>query len=83
MSGLRGWVDEIQAWNPPPAAHERDSRLQHDIRRLHLITQAKNQGATWATIGAALGGISGPQAKRDARKLAARVKRHTTAKVTP
>jgi hypothetical protein len=48
--------------------------LARDIRRLELITQAKARGASWAVIGATLG-IPGWQAKRDARKLAARVQR--------
>jgi hypothetical protein len=54
-------------------------RLQHDIRRLQLIRQAKNGGATWAVIGVTLGGISGKEAKRQARKLGARVQRELMA----
>lgn len=48
--------------------------LARDIRRLELITQAKTRGASWNTIGATLG-IPGKEAKRDARKLAARIQR--------
>ena len=40
------------------------------------------RGATWAAIGAA-SGVSGRQAKRDAHKLAAKVKRETAARVAP
>ena len=79
MSDLRVWVDECQAWNPPAAGEALpDPRLQRDIRRLQLITQAKARGATWNTIGATLG-IPGWQAKRDARKLAARIHRELIA----
>jgi DNA-binding transcriptional MerR regulator len=48
--------------------------LGRDIRRLELIRQAKEHGATWAAIGATLG-TTGKEAKRDARRLAARVTR--------
>jgi hypothetical protein len=53
--------------------------LQHDIRRLQLIRQAKDGGATWAVIGATLGGITGKQARRDAHRLERRVQRELMA----
>ncbi len=52
--------------------------LARDIRRLELIRHAKDRGASWNTIGATLG-IPGWQAKRDARKLAARIQRELIA----
>ncbi len=82
-----------------PAAEEQDSplaavlaaiadgqpvtSLQVAAARLEQTGALRAQGATWAAIGKALGGISGRQAKRDTHKLAARVKRETAAKVTP
>jgi hypothetical protein len=53
--------------------------LHRDIRRLQLIRQAKEGGASWAVIGATLGGITGKEAKRDAHRLAARVTRELAA----
>jgi isopropylmalate/homocitrate/citramalate synthase len=53
--------------------------LEHDIRQLQLIRQAKDGGATWAVIGATLGGITGKEAKRQARRLGARVQRELMA----
>jgi isopropylmalate/homocitrate/citramalate synthase len=49
--------------------------LRHDIRRLQLIRQAKDGGASWAVIGATLGGITGREAKRKTRALGRRVQR--------
>jgi hypothetical protein len=53
--------------------------LEHDIRQLQLIRQAKDGGATWAVIGATLGGITGKQARRDTHRLERRVQRELIA----
>ena len=57
---------------------EQDSSLAADLDRqalrLELIDRAKQNGATWAAIGATLG-MSGPEAKRHAHKLRDQVKR--------
>jgi hypothetical protein len=69
----------------PPAAQEQASSLaakdaaagarsRHDLAALDLISRAKAGGATWAAIGAALG-MTGPEAKRHARKLRTRTRR--------
>lgn len=47
--------------------------LGRDILRLRLITEARGRGATWAVVGAALG-MSGQQAKKEARRLERTVK---------
>ncbi len=47
--------------------------LERDILRLRLITEARSRGATWAAVGAALG-MSGQQAKKEARRLEHAVK---------
>jgi hypothetical protein len=49
--------------------------LRHDIRLLLGIRQAKDGGASWAVIGATLGGITGKEAKRETRALGRRVQR--------
>ena len=48
--------------------------LGHDTLRLQLIDQALERGIPWAVIGRALGGVTGPEAKKDARKLRTRVR---------
>jgi hypothetical protein len=46
-----------------------DTELDASLLRLRLVADAKAGGASWAVIGAALG-VSGKQAKRDAKALA-------------
>lgn len=58
-----------QAVDPAAA----DARLRHDTAALDLIDRAKAGGATWNTIGAALG-MTGREAKRHAHKLRGRTR---------
>lgn len=51
-----------------------DASIRHDQAALDLIDRAKANGATWNTIGAALG-MSGREAKRHAHKLRTRTRR--------
>ena len=44
--------------------------LERDLLRLELIAEARGNGATWAQVGATLGGMSGREAKRRAHHLA-------------
>ena len=57
---------------PPSLAAEdssaADRKLEHDLATIDLIDRAKANGTTWAVIGATLG-MTGPEAKRHARKL--------------
>ena len=48
--------------------------LRHDTAALALIDRAKANGATWNTIGTALG-MTGREAKRHAHKLRTRTRR--------
>jgi hypothetical protein len=51
-----------------------EAGLHRDVRRLQLIQEAKNRGASWAVIGATLG-MTGREAKRHAHQLATRARR--------
>lgn len=55
-----------------------ESDLARAMLRLKFIAEAKDGGATWTQIGAALG-VSGKQAKHDARQLARRTQRQLNA----
>jgi hypothetical protein len=55
-----------------------DSDLERAMLRLRFIAEAKDQGATWTQIGAALG-VTGKQAKHDAHQLARRTQRQLIA----
>jgi len=48
--------------------------LDKAVLRLHLIDQALDRGLSWAQLGS-LYGMSGPELKRDIRKLRAQVRR--------
>ena len=56
--------------------------LDKAVLRLKVISGAKERGLSWAAIGSVYGRTA-KEMKRDAHKLAARVKRDTAAKVTP
>ena len=75
MPPLRQRMEPGRPRLPPLPRRAGPVSLQHDIRRLQLINQAKEGGASWAVIGATLGGVSGRKAKKDAHRLAARVRR--------
>ncbi len=47
-----------------------DPGLSAAARRVVLIWRAKGAGASWAQVGSAMGGVSGPVAKRHAKQLA-------------
>ena len=51
------------------------THLDRDILKLKLVDQAQQDGATWAAIARALKYPSGPEAKRDIRKLRAEVRK--------
>ena len=52
----------------PEAAASSLAAVYSTARRLELIDRAKANGTSWAVIGATLG-MTGPEAKRHARKL--------------
>lgn len=51
-----------------------DPPLEADLTRIALTRQARNSGATWATIGRTRG-TSAKLAKRDAKRLTAATRR--------
>jgi len=50
------------------------SDLDRNLLRLRLVAEAKDRGISWAAIGRAMG-ISGKEAKRAAKQLAAHTQR--------
>ncbi len=58
---------------------EEASSLAAMINALRDITQAQEQGGTWAEIGARLG-MSGPEAKKEAHRLREQVKQALAAR---
>lgn len=52
-----------------------DSELARAMLRLRLVMDAKHAGIPWTAIGKALGGISGKEAKRETKHLAAATQR--------
>jgi hypothetical protein len=52
-----------------------DTELARNLMRLRLVAEAKAKGIPWTAIGKALGGISGKEAKRVMKHLAARTQR--------
>jgi hypothetical protein len=54
---------------------EAASGIDPDLLRLRLISDARQAGIPWAMIGMSLGGMSGKEAKANAKRLARVVSR--------
>lgn len=55
--------------------------VNRDVLRLDLIGRARENGVTWAAIGASLGGMNGKAAKAAAKRLARDTRRQLAAAV--